>query len=240
MSTEAYYENYWSPRGFRPLGKPNPTLEALFRDRLSWARNCLDVGCGDGGTVGPIALSSRVDYVGVDISEAAVRLANEQGFRAVVVESSDALPFSNGSFDAVFLVEVLEHLFDPLATLNEVHRVLAPGGVVVITVPNVAYWRWRADLFVLGRWNPLGDELSAEQPWRDPHIRFFTTKALAHLLDAAGFPRHAIWGDHGSMLRDFPLLRRAWRGPGRTYGFFQRLFPSLLGYRLVALAEKVL
>lgn len=239
MSTARYYEEYWSPLGFQPLGKPSATLERVFRDRIGRLRNCLDVGCGDGGAIGPIAVSAGVDYVGVDVSQVAVSLAKEHGFNAIAVESSDSLPFPTGSFESACLVEVLEHLFDPFGTLREVHRVLAPGGVVVITVPNVAYWRRRADLFVLGRWNPLGDELSVQQPWRDPHIRFFTPKVVGRLLDATGFGPRTIWGDHGSLLRDLPWLRKAWRGPSRTYGFFQRLMPTLLGYRIVAIAEKV-
>jgi methionine biosynthesis protein MetW len=239
MSTVKYYEDYWSPGGFQPLGKPTATLERVFHERLGWARNCLDIGCGDGATVGLIAQRVGLAYEGVDVSEAAVGLAKQNGFSARAVERSDSLPFADWSFDVVCLVEVLEHLFDPLGTLREAHRVLVPQGAVVVSVPNIAYWRRRMDLFVLGRWNPLGDELSIREPWRDPHIRFFTPKIVERLLVAAGFRMCTISGDHGSLLRDIPWLRKAWKGPNRTYALFQRAMPSLLGYRIVAVAEKI-
>ena len=59
----------------------------------------------------------------------------------------------------------------------EAARVLRSGGVLIASVPNVAFWRRRLDL-VCGRWNPEGDDLSVAEPWRDPHLRFLTTAAL--------------------------------------------------------------
>jgi SAM-dependent methyltransferase len=237
-STRQYYEHYWSDEGFQPFGSRSAALEKVFHQSLGWARTCLDIGCGDGLTIGSVARDAGLTYEGVDVSAAAVRLAQSNGFNAQTVESSNHLPFDDGSFDVVCLIEVLEHLFDPLGTLREANRVLTPRGAVLLTVPNVAYWRWRADFFVLGRWNPLGDELSAREPWRDPHIRFFTPRIVDGLLDVAGFGRRTIFGDHGSLIREIPGLRRAWRRPSRIYGVFQRVMPSLLGYRIVAIAKK--
>ena len=239
MRPAAYYENYWSAGGFQPLGSPTTPLQRIFRTQLIQIKNCLDVGCGDGGTIGPIARGMGVKYVGVDISRSAVDLAIQNGFEAIAIEGSDNLPFPTESFDAACLIEVLEHLFDPLETLVEVHRVLAPGGAVVITVPNIAYWRRRLDLLAFGRWNPMGDELSVREPWRDPHVRFFTPRVVERLLEKAGFQRHRVWGDHGSLCRDIPWVRKFWWRESATYGFFQRRLPSLLRYRVVAIAEKL-
>ena len=58
---------------------------------------------------------------------------------------------------------------------------------MIVTVPNVAHWRNRLDLALLGRWNPRGDHLSAEQPWRDPHVRFFSLSSLSRVVETSGF-----------------------------------------------------
>src|SRR5581483_8007533 len=97
------------------------------------------------------------------------------------------LPFADDSFDFAVSIEVLEHLFEPQKAIAEIHRVLRPGGKLIVTVPNVSHWRNRVDLGVFGRWNPRGDHLSASQPWRDAHIRFFTVRTLGKLVEGCAF-----------------------------------------------------
>ena len=118
---------------------------------------------------------------------------------------------------------------------------LRPGGRLIATVPNVAYWRWRFDLGVHGRWNPFGDDLSLEQPWRDPHIRFFNPESLRRMLQSCRFDvvDLAGWGEY-SLLAHVPRIRKHFRsiGPGPASRFLQRTFPSLLGLRLYVVALK--
>jgi hypothetical protein len=93
---------------------------------------------------------------------------------------------------------------------------------------------------LLGRWNPLGDENGAREPWRDPHIRFFNVPSLSHMLQAAGFSEVVVSGHAGAVLRDIPWLGR--RFPGRSGNFLYRAaesaWPSLLGYALNAVGSK--
>ncbi len=208
MSIKTYYETYWSPTGFNPKGYIKPPLETLFRRHLSPGNRCLDLGCGDGRTCGTWLTNRGYTYVGVDVSETAVRSAQQAGLDAVRIDDAAQLPFADGSFDAVISVEVLEHLFDPKAAAAEMFRVLQPGGRAIITVPNVAYWRRRLELLLLGRWNPMGDEKGAREPWRDPHIRFFNASSLHHMLQAAGFSQVLVSGHAGAVLRDIPWLGR--------------------------------
>ena len=123
MNVRDYYDNYWSSKGYRPLGHPTAGLTAVLQREFCEGRKCLDVGCGDGGTVGPIARQAGAHYVGTDVSETAVALARGNGYDAKVIESSDDLPFPDESFDIACVIAVLEHLFDPLGTLREVRRV---------------------------------------------------------------------------------------------------------------------
>jgi hypothetical protein len=102
---------------------------------------------------------------------------------------------------------------------------------LIVTVPNLAHWRNRLDLAVLGRWNPRGDHLSAVEPWRDPHVRFFTLPALVKLTEQSGFEVLERGGHTQFGLPHFiPGLRRMTRTPRPRAGtrWLAHLFPRLL------------
>lgn len=237
---EQYYEKYWSEDGFYPRGAITTVLEQLFCQYIPAGYKCLDVGCGDGRTAGIWLREHGRQYVGVDISARAVREAQALGLDARKIHDASSLPFPDASFDAAVCIEVFEHLFQPQLTAAEIFRVLRPGGVLIATVPNVAYWRRRVDLAVLGRWNPLGDTLAVEQPWRDPHIRFFNRGALKRMLKSAGFDRIEVGGHAGGIVKDVPWVGKRLSGGrnSRLYRLAERVMPALFGYRLHAVAWK--
>jgi len=99
----------------------------------------LDVGCAFGyGTAALIGTGrARRQVIGVErdpthIQEAARRFPWIQ----VLEGDAAALPFGDGAVDAVVMLDVLEHVAEPSAVLAEVHRVLRPGGVLVLSVPH--------------------------------------------------------------------------------------------------------
>jgi SAM-dependent methyltransferase len=109
------------------------TLERALGARLSGAR-VLDLGCGTGFTLTQLPSGAR--RVGLDFSKAALAFARERAPSADLVRGSAyALPFASGSFDAALALDVLEHLGDDRAAARELHRVVAPGGVAIVTVP---------------------------------------------------------------------------------------------------------
>jgi methionine biosynthesis protein MetW len=235
-----YYEGYWSARGYRPEGAIFPELRDLLQANVPVAARTLDIGCGDGRTCGLWLKNNTSEYVGVDISETAVNQARAIGLDARLIDDATELPFSNNRFDVAVCVEVLEHVFLPNLVATEVLRVLRPGGLLIVTVPNCAYWRRRAELAV-GRWNPFGDGLSTTEPWRDPHIRFFTRISLKNMLLTSGFAAVRVGGHYGTFVRDLPYLGRIFRSPRRAtkiYRLLQRVHPSLFGLRLHATALK--
>jgi SAM-dependent methyltransferase len=102
----------------------------------------LDVGCGDGVMTYKL-LRAGARAVGVDLEPEGVGLAARMLRRAgvpapVACASAYALPFADLSLRWVVSIEVLEHLDDARGWLAEVHRVLAPGGVLVLTTPRRA------------------------------------------------------------------------------------------------------
>jgi ubiquinone/menaquinone biosynthesis C-methylase UbiE len=238
VASQEYYDEYWST-GFRPVGvRATPALERALDAHARPGITVVDIGCGDASKTGLWSKSRGVSYVGFDVSQEAVAAATNAGFEARVIGDGSSLPLEDGSVDLAVCTEVLEHLFDPLATVAEAHRVLKPGGVLVVTVPNIAHWRLRLDLLVLGRWNPLGDNLAVQQPWRDPHIRFYTPKVTRNLLRTAGFADVQISGISGNLLARVPGLRSLSKRPGAVTRLAVRLSPSVFGSGICAVATR--
>lgn len=94
--------------------------------RLSVGARVLDVGAGD-APYREIFATQR--YVTVDHAQTL------HAGRADIVASADAIPVESASFEAVLCTQVLEHVPEPLGVLRELRRILAPGGVLIATVP---------------------------------------------------------------------------------------------------------
>lgn len=189
-------------------------------------KRLLDVGCMDGF----LSRRFRKDgfyTVGLDASSRAIEKAKTVCNEAYVAHF-DKLPFPVGDayVDGVFAGEVLEHIFNTEGFLEELARVTAPGGFLVLTTPNLACWINRICL-LLG-WQPFFSEVgvrpgSAGNPLRQTgltpsgHIRLFTSRSLRDILDRCGWEVVTLKGA--------PLLSR----PGIRHidSIISRLFPSL-------------
>ena len=184
------------PTPWRQRGKDYPVIPRHGEGRL------LDFGCG-GGRYMERMHREGWQVTGLDTSEAAIRrVRNECGLPGLV----GSLPHPElepGGFDVVTMWHSLEHVHTPLAILREAHRVLAPGGQLVIAVPNIdsAPFRW------FGRaW--YGLDLPR-------HLTHFTPATLHLMLERAGFRpnpvrmvRHSDW-----MRQSAKLARRYRQGP---------------------------
>jgi glycosyltransferase involved in cell wall biosynthesis/SAM-dependent methyltransferase len=151
-----HYETQYPDRF--PHGKTGEGRAALFAgilDRLQELRKpgqLLDVGCS-GGHFLSAARQRGWRGVGMDLSRQACALARRAGVLAVHAESPH-LPIRSGSVDAVALLNVLDHVADPFGSLREARRALAPGGILVVRVPNAAFHRpWIRLLSALGPWS---------------------------------------------------------------------------------------
>jgi SAM-dependent methyltransferase len=123
-------ENHFWFRGRRTI------FFDLIERELGGARSDLDileVGCGPGGMMPPLTRYGRVH--GLDIAHDALRYCQTRGFANVATASGTELPFDDASFDVVALFDTIEHIPDDKKVLEEVHRILKPGGFVFISVP---------------------------------------------------------------------------------------------------------
>lgn len=115
-------------------------IYSLIKDELP-GRSLLDVGCG-AGRLAIMGAHVAAEAVGFDFSETAVAIAElnaRSAGRAVRFKVADIDGFcaqADRTYDVVTLVGVLEHVPDPLATLRDLHRLLSPGGLLVVSCPN--------------------------------------------------------------------------------------------------------
>lgn len=136
-----------------------------------------EVGCGQGLFLAR-ARERGWTVSGVEILPEMAENARRRGLDVFLGQLHEAA-HPDASFDAVVMREVIEHIVDPVALLREVHRVLRPGGVVVMGTGNARSWsaRWRG-----ARWHyyRFGGHM---------HIRFYSPASAEALARAAGFER---------------------------------------------------
>lgn len=142
---------------------------------------------------------------------------------------TDALPFDDSFFDAIIFAEVLEHVFRPHSeVLRELHRILRPGGRLLISVPNIARLNQRAKLlFGFSPLPPADSQLNRASIHGHGHLHEYTMRELCGTLARAGFQVLRRRYIHAGVRDAFAHRRRGW--PGRlgraAYHLAQMLYP---------------
>lgn len=150
-------------------------------DHIPPGASVLDCGCA-GGFLARAAIRERDATVdGVEIDPVAAGRAAASCRRVWVgsLDDPEFLASLRGSYDRALFGDVLEHLANPEAALRRIRGLLAPGGRILIAIPNIAYWRVRADLF-RGRF-----EYSDSGIMDRTHLRFYTYRTIHELVHAA-------------------------------------------------------
>jgi ubiquinone/menaquinone biosynthesis C-methylase UbiE len=168
------FQMYWHNKRFSVVGK---LIEPS-------GGNVLDIGCADGMFTKTILDKSKAkNIVGVDVLDTSVRWANKhwKNNKKLSFKVGDAhkLKFKNDTFDAVFALEVLEHVYKPDVVLKEVKRVLKKNGYAVFLVPtDVWYFKFLWDNF----WTKTRGSI-----WDDTHLHSYTNDDLVKLCKKVGF-----------------------------------------------------
>jgi ubiquinone/menaquinone biosynthesis C-methylase UbiE len=187
--------------------------------------NLLDLGCGNGNLISDAKkrkLFKRyygIDLIGIVVKRAKKEIRKISGdLKSVYIKRASLdskLPFKDKYFSVITCTSVLEHIFDPYFSIQEINRVLKKGGSLILEVPNLV-WLPRRISVLSGRLPITGDEIG----WDGGHLHYFTFKSLSDLLINNGF----IIEYKGST-GIFPKLRNIW--------------PSLLGGDILIKARKV-
>ena len=136
----------------------------------------LDVGCGKGWHLGMMKSLGYTDVRGVEVNKKVAQAATR--LRGVPVDQGflEEIRYPDGTYDAVFMDQVVEHLEDPRTLLKEALRILKPGGLIWVSVPNIDAWHIRLWL----KENHRHFEGSK-------HLNYYTCATLSRLLDGVGF-----------------------------------------------------
>ncbi len=223
-----------------------PDLRARFDSSVMWlpaqaGGRLLEVGCGRGDMLEVLAHLGW-DAEGVDFDPQAAESARARGLRVRHGTLANCR-YDDATFDAVIMSHVIEHLHDPVGVVKECHRILKPGGRLVLLTPNTASWGHR----IYGRsWLHL-----------DPprHLYLFNPDILPKLADGLGFSkikcfsviRDANWtlGASRQIRREgryemgrLPRLTRAWGYWLMYLEWLMLIFNRRAGEEIVLFAEK--
>ena len=235
----------------------NPEIPEILRGQPRGLR-VLDVGCGSGvhGAELNRILGHRV--VGVDLSASSVAKASVRLAEAYVADVTrpELYPFYNQQrFDLIVFSDILEHLYDPHDVLTRHFALLAPGGLILISLPNVAIWNVRLALLT-GRF-----EYTDTGTLDRTHIRFFTRRSFARLSASANLSTRERRITPGILRPFVPWIKKIYASQGASevsgdsasimesapYRFYMKWFyrmeraicsawPGMLAFQFVILA----
>jgi len=199
---EEYGEHYFRSYNYadRPLGRfsmywfARRYYAALVRRFAPPGENrrLLELGCGLGHLLG--LLQDDFACVGVDIADYSIEelRRNAPGAEGYVMSAEDLSHFADGEFSAVVALHLVEHLPDPPDTLDQIRRVLCPGGLLLLATPNPNYSLRRLK-------DPQNDAIG-----KDPtHINVQPPEQWRAWVEASGFEVLRHFGDG---LWDVPYL----------------------------------
>jgi 2-polyprenyl-3-methyl-5-hydroxy-6-metoxy-1,4-benzoquinol methylase len=180
-SLSRFNDEVFSQRVFEPRESRLRKVFELF-DRETLRGRLLDVAAGSGLVAEGLA-GRGWQVSALDLSEELARQVRERGIADVRVHdlSAGPLPFEDRSFQAVFAGEIIEHLVDTAAFVRELARVLAPGGLAVITTPNLASFENRVRL-LFGTYPAWMEYELSDQG----HVRGYTKRTLRRQLAQHG------------------------------------------------------
>lgn len=201
------------------LKKRREYVESVLRRELDGrggepVEALLDLGCGDGNNLPWLAAYAREVY-GSDYN--AVRLVRaRKRFSAACLFLADILdyPAPDSSFDIVFFNHVLEHIRDDDKALATVKRILRPGGLLIVGVPNEGEWWWQ-----------LAYRRAPDVLANTDHVHFYTARTVTEKIEKSGLEVSNVhylgWGppdwNLDGRLRQYKILDDLFEVAGKLF-----------------------
>jgi 2-polyprenyl-6-hydroxyphenyl methylase/3-demethylubiquinone-9 3-methyltransferase len=194
VTTQDYVDAVWDavPEGVEP--ELFAVRCAFLLEHVKAGSTVVDVGCGEGAFSAALAAHGArpiaVDVAGEPLRRLRGRFPQLGDVRRGA--PGEPLPVADREADVVWAGEVIEHVVDVGAFATDLRRILAPGGTLLLTTPDhprrlLLRFALRPSSFDEHVW-----------PYAD-HLRFFTRRTLAHVLEGAGFEDVRITARHGHL-----------------------------------------
>lgn len=152
-------------------------------------KRVLDVGCAMGYFGEAIKQARSAVVWGIESNPAIARVAVEKLDRVIVGSFAEGFPLDVEPFDCVVFNDVLEHMQDPWAAVATARELLAPGGVVVASIPNIRHFATLWALVFRDEWS-YADRGILDRT----HLRFFTKTSAVRMFEDAGFSVQTVQG----------------------------------------------
>ena len=219
----------WTFDEVRPMGMDGSPWYRysipLLRPPDGSASRMIDVGCGS-CQMSLIARDLGWEVTVVDAVQKNLDQARTFGFDAHQVDLNFPLPFPDDSFDHAMVIEVIEHIVNAELLIEELGRVVKPGGRVLMTTPNNAFYRRRL--------RALQGKAPDDEGY---HFRFFVKRRLAAVFEKCRFRIEATRSFGFLPIVDVIRLRKL-RGVGRTRFYIPPWLESVFADRFVWLLRR--
>ncbi len=199
------------------------TSNVIF-ELIDEKKKVLDVGCATGRLAEKLRVEKDCYVMGIEFNEEEAILARTRCNDLIVtdIEKLQNLPCPEKYFDVIVFADVLEHLRDPVSSLNFFSRYLNDYGYVVASIPNAANWKLRLSL-LFGKWNYKDFGLLDRT-----HLRFFTFRTMKQLFESCGYRIIRVVCTSGLSWLDWKMPLN---GPAN-------LWKSLFAYQFIIKAAK--
>jgi 2-polyprenyl-3-methyl-5-hydroxy-6-metoxy-1,4-benzoquinol methylase len=186
--------------------------------------SCLDVGCSSGNLGFELIKKKGCRVQGIDINPAALEHAVKKGYEQVykldlIRNPEELCQVPNLAFDYVICADVLEHLVNPEVIISNLATKLKSGGIMIISLPNVAFGLNRLSL-LLGNWNYREYGIMDKT-----HLRFFTIDSGINLVKRSGLEILKV-----RPYNQFGILR--------YLGLINSIFPRFFAYQFMIICSK--
>lgn len=160
----------------------NPSYTGPRKDILSLvpftAQSILDVGCSNGALGAGLKARQDCQILGVELDPKMAEVAQDVLDEVYVGPAEDFFKQTEQSgYDAIIFADVLEHLYDPWSVVDKASEMLAEGGVIIASLPNIRHISTVCNLFFRGIW-PYKDRGLHDRT----HLRFFTRRSILSLF----------------------------------------------------------
>jgi SAM-dependent methyltransferase len=166
----------------------------------------LEIGCHTGEwIIDRVRNIENPDIYGIDLYQKHINLSRKLGIKAIIADAEKKLPFKSNFFDIISANQIIEHLVNIDEFIQELYRVLKPGGYVVLSTENLSSWHnifalcmgWQAFSQHISTIKHIGNPLRlvpSDFQRGDVHMKIFTLVGLLEIFELHGFTIEKTFG----------------------------------------------